>query len=124
MIRRVASKIINVRSKYKTPTKTEDPYLPALFVFQGMRGSGKHMSACRCVVIFNKKGAFNIHSCCAPLQRIMKRIRKKAYLFEFEDTESGQYTYENQSTHYKENKNESKQTRKCSKSTWSTRKTS
>ena len=47
MIRKVSSKkplkveLKNAESKYKTPTDLEAPYLPALFVFQGMRGSGK-----------------------------------------------------------------------------------
>ena len=47
MIRQVSSKkplkveLKNAESKYKTPKDLEDPYLPALFVFQGMRGSGK-----------------------------------------------------------------------------------
>ena len=31
----------NTESKYLTPTEKEDPVLPALFVFQGMGGSGK-----------------------------------------------------------------------------------
>ena len=34
-------KLKNTESKYLTPTDKEDPVLPALFVFQGMRGSGK-----------------------------------------------------------------------------------
>ena len=62
MIHQVASKkpfkveLKNAESKYKTPTDLEDPYLPPLFVFQGMRGSGK---TCACVQMyrhFEQKG--------------------------------------------------------------------
>ena len=62
MIRQVASKkplkveLKNAESKYKTPTDLEDPYLPALFVFQGMRGSGKTYACVQMCRHFEQKG--------------------------------------------------------------------
>ena len=62
MIHQVASKkplkveLKNAESKYKTPTDLEDPYLPALFVFQGMRGSGKTYACVQMCRHFEQKG--------------------------------------------------------------------
>jgi len=62
MIRQVRSKrplevsLKNTESKYKTPTALEDPYLPGLFVFQGMRGSGKTYSCVQMCRHFERKG--------------------------------------------------------------------
>ena len=49
-------KLKNEHSKYKTPTDDDDPTLPALMVFQGMRGSGKTHSAVTLAKYFEKKG--------------------------------------------------------------------
>ena len=62
MIRQVSSKkslkveLKNAESKYKTPTDLEDPYLPGLFVFQGMRGSGKTYACVQMCRHFEQKG--------------------------------------------------------------------
>ena len=61
-IRQVASKkpvhvkLKNTESKYLTPTEKEDPILPALFVFQGMRGSRKSYACVQMCRHFEKKG--------------------------------------------------------------------
>ena len=49
-------KLKNTESKYLTPTDKEDPVLPALFVFQGMRGSGKSYACVQMCRHFEKKG--------------------------------------------------------------------
>ena len=46
----------NTESKYRTPTAPEDPVLPGLFVFQGMRGSGKSYSCVQMCRHFEKMG--------------------------------------------------------------------
>lgn len=46
----------NADSPYVTPTKEDDPVLPALFVFQGMRGSGKTYSCVQMCRHFEKRG--------------------------------------------------------------------
>ena len=54
--RPVNVKLKNTESKYLTPTSKEDPVLPALFVFQGMRGSGKSYACVQMCRHFEKKG--------------------------------------------------------------------
>ena len=49
-------KLKNTESKYLTPTDKEDPVLPALFMFQGMRGSGKSYACVQMCRHFEKKG--------------------------------------------------------------------
>ena len=49
-------KLKNTESKYLTSTDKEDPVLPALFVFQGMRGSGKSYACVQMCRHFEKKG--------------------------------------------------------------------
>ena len=53
-------KLKNTESKYLTLTEKEDPVLPAraraLFVFQGMRGSGKSYACVQMCRHFEKKG--------------------------------------------------------------------
>jgi hypothetical protein len=49
-------KLKNTESPYLTPTATDDPVLPALFVFQGMRGSGKTFACVQMCRHFEKKG--------------------------------------------------------------------
>ena len=46
----------NGESKYLTRTAPEDPVLPGLFVFQGMRGSGKTYAAMMMCRHFEKMG--------------------------------------------------------------------
>lgn len=53
---RVNPNIKNAHSKYLTATDADDPVLPALFVFQGMRGSGKTYSCVQMCRHFEKKG--------------------------------------------------------------------
>ena len=45
----------NTEFKYLTPTKKEDPMLPALFVFQGMRGFGESYNCVQTWRHFEKK---------------------------------------------------------------------
>ena len=45
----------NTESKYLTPTAKDDPVLPALFVFQGMRGTGKTYACVQMCRHFEKK---------------------------------------------------------------------
>ena len=52
----VRVKLKNTESKYLTPTDKENPVLPALFVFQGMRGSGKSYACVQMCRHFEKKG--------------------------------------------------------------------
>ena len=62
MIRQVSSKkplkvqLKNAESKYKTPTDLEDPYFPTLFMFQGMRWSGKMYACAQLCWHFEQKG--------------------------------------------------------------------
>lgn len=49
----------NADSKYLTPTAKDDPVLPGLFVFQGMRGSGKTYAAVMMCRHFERKGYIN-----------------------------------------------------------------
>ena len=82
-IRQVASKkpvhvkLKSTDSKYLTPTEKEDPILPALFVFQGMRGSEKSYACVQMCRHFEKKGTFN-ERFCFVLQRV-KTTRKKQF---------------------------------------------
>ena len=54
--KKVKVSLKNSDSKFLTPTSREDPVLPALFVFQGMRGSGKTYSCVQMCRHFEKKG--------------------------------------------------------------------
>lgn len=57
--RKVNSNLKNSESKYLTPTSSDDPTLPGLFVFQGMRGSGKTYAAMMMCRHFERKGYIN-----------------------------------------------------------------
>lgn len=54
--KRINPHLRNSESRYLTPTSPDDPVLPALFVFQGMRGSGKTYAAMMMCRHFERKG--------------------------------------------------------------------
>jgi hypothetical protein len=57
--KKVNPSLKNTESKYVTPTAKDDPVLPGLFVFQGMRGSGKTYAAVMMCRHFETKGYIN-----------------------------------------------------------------
>jgi len=61
-------------------THLEDPYLPALFVFQGMRGSGKMYACVQMCRHFEQKGYIQCTFLLCPQQGITKRIRKRPFM--------------------------------------------
>ena len=67
-----------IKSEYQTPTAPEDPVLPGLFVFQGMRGLGKSYSCVQMCRHFEKMGYIQRTFLLCPTAEV-KKIRRKPY---------------------------------------------
>ena len=80
MIAPLKVELKNAEDKDKIPTDLQDPYLPGLFVYQGIRGLGKTYAYVQICRHLKQKGTVNTHSCYVFLLVITTRIRKKPFI--------------------------------------------
>ena len=69
-----------MESKYKTPTDLEDPYLPGLFVFQGIGGSGKTYACVQMCRHFEQKGYIKFTFQLCPTAGDDKKDEKRPFM--------------------------------------------